>query len=106
VLGELLGGVADEFKAPQMRPIRLSDGRLRLPGAMRLEQASPLIGNVWNGPAETVGVHVLQALGRIPDPGEEVVVNGLQVEIEAVDSGTVTSVIVGQRPARDEAKSR
>ena len=41
VLGELLGGVADEFKAPQVRPIRLSDGRLRLPGAMRLEQASP-----------------------------------------------------------------
>ena len=32
VLGELLGGVADEFKAAQPRPIRLSDGRLRLPG--------------------------------------------------------------------------
>jgi putative hemolysin len=106
VLGELLGGVADEFKAPQMRPIRLSDGRLRLPGAMRLEQASPLIGNVWNGPAETVGAHVLQGLGRIPEPGEEVVVDGLEVEIEAVDNGAVTSVIVGQRPAGDEAESR
>jgi CBS domain containing-hemolysin-like protein len=49
---------------------------------------------------------VLQGLGRIPEPGEEVVVDGLQVEIEAVDNGAVTSVIVGQRPAGDEAESR
>ncbi len=103
VLGELLGGVADEFKAPAARPIRLSDGRLRLPGLMRLEQAAPLIGGAWRGPAETVGAHVLQALQRVPEPGEEVVVDGQHVEIEAVDAGAVTSVIVGERPAGDEA---
>jgi putative hemolysin len=106
VLGELLGGVADEFKAPQVRPIRLSDGRLRLPGLMRLEQAAPLIGGVWRGPAETVGAHVLQALQRVPEPGEDVVVDGLHVEIEAVDGDAVTSVIVGERPAGEEEPSR
>jgi putative hemolysin len=103
VLGELLGGVADEFKAAQLRPIRLSDGRLRLPGLMRLEQAAPLIGGVWRGPAETVGAHILQALQRVPEPGEGVVVDGLHVEIEAVDGDAVTSVIVGGRPDGEKA---
>jgi putative hemolysin len=106
VLGELLGGVADEFKAAQLRPIRLSDGRLRLPGLMRLEQAAPLIGGVWRGPAETVGAHILQALQRVPEPGEDVVVDGLHVEIEAVDGDAVTSVIVGGRPDGEEAAAR
>jgi putative hemolysin len=106
VLGELLGGVADEFKAAQLRPIRLSDGRLRLPGLMRLEQAAPLIGGVWRGPAETVGAHILQALQRVPEPGEGVVVDGLHVEIEAVDGDAVTSVIVGGRPDGEKAAAR
>ena len=34
------------------------------------------------------------------------VVDGLHVEIEAVDAGAVTSVIVGERPAGDEEDAR
>ncbi len=97
VVGELLGGVADEFKSAQLRPIRLSDGRLRLPGVMRLEQAMALIGQPWSG-ADTVGNLIVGRLRRVPEPGEEVVVEGVPVEIEAVDGNAVTSVIVGARP--------
>ncbi len=108
VVGELLGGVADEFKGAQLLPIRLSDGRLRVPGLMRLEQAAPLIGQPWTGRAETVGGFVLERLERVPEPGEEMKIDGVQVEIEAVDEGgAVTSVIVGERPvARDGDDAR
>jgi CBS domain containing-hemolysin-like protein len=108
VVGELLGGVADEFKAAQLRPIRLSDGRMRVPGLMRLEQAASLIGQPWSGRADTVGGHVLERLQRVPEPGEEVEIDGVHVEIEAVDdAGTVTSVIIGERPvARDGDDAR
>lgn len=108
VVGELIGGVADEFKAAQLRPIRLTDGRLRLPGLMRLEQAAPLIGQPWSGHADTVGAHVLERLQRVPVPGEEVDIDGVHVEIEAVDdAGAVTSVIIGERPvARDGDDAR
>jgi putative hemolysin len=97
VVGELLGGVADEFKGAQVRPIRLSDGRLRLPGQMRLEQAVPLIGQPWSG-AETVGALIIERLHRLPEVGEELVVDGVPVEVESVDEAAVTSVIVGARP--------
>lgn len=97
VVGELLGGVADEFKPAQLRPIRLSDGRLRVPGMMRLDQASALIGHEWRGSAETAGAYILEKLGRVPEPGELVVIDDIDVEIEALEGNTVTSLIVGGR---------
>jgi len=104
VVGELLGGVADEFKSVQARPIRLSDGRLRVPGSMRLDQAAPLVGPEWRGREGTVGDRVIGALGHVPESGEVVEVDGLHVEVEAVEGATM-SVIVGDRPGHDDSSN-
>src|SRR3954462_7308182 len=84
VVAELLGGVADEFKSVQTRPIRLSDGRVRLPGSMRLDQAAPLVGSAWRRGEGTVADRIVAALGRVPEAGEEIDVDGRHVEVEAV----------------------
>ena len=97
VVGELLGGVSDEFKVAQLRAILLPDGRVRVPGAMRLDQAAPVVGG-WGGSLETVATHIVKVLGRFPEPGEQVSIDGLDVEIEVVEAGHIGSVIVG-RPA-------
>jgi len=97
VVGELLGGVSDEFKVAQLRAILLPDGRVRVPGVMRLDQAAPVVGG-WSGSPETVASHVVKVLGRFPEPGEQVSIDGLDVEIEVVEAGHIGSVIVG-RPA-------
>ena len=97
VVGELLGGVSDEFKVAQLRAILLPDGRVRVPGAMRLDQAAPVVGG-WGGSLETVASHIVKVLGRFPEPGEQVNIDGLDVEIEVVEAGHIGSVIVG-RPA-------
>ena len=102
VVGELLGGVADEFKSAQARPIRLSDGRLRLPGSMRVDQAAPLVGASWSGLDETIGSHLARALTRLPEAGEEFDIDGTRVEIEAVEGGAITSAIFGNRASPDD----
>ena len=102
VVGELLGGVADEFKSVQARPIRLSDGRLRLPGSMQLDQAAPLVGAEWRGQQGTVADRITSVLARVPEPGEEFDIDGLHVELEALEAGAITSVIVGDRPRQEE----
>ena len=68
-----------------------------LPGAMRLDQAAPVVGG-WSGSPETVASHIVDVLGRFPEPGEQVSIDGLDVEIEVVEAGHIGSVIVG-RPA-------
>jgi CBS domain containing-hemolysin-like protein len=94
VLGELLGGVPDEFKAPRLLPLRLSDGRLRLPGDLPLEGARVWVEGAWPTGEATVGEFIVREIGRMPEPGEHLDVWELPVEIESVENGRISSVIV------------
>lgn len=82
VLSELLGDVGDEFKAAAPEAETLPDGRVRLPGAMPVDDASSLLGDAWDTAASTIGGLVTEALGHIPVPGERVVVGRHEFEIE------------------------
>ncbi len=101
VLGELLGTVPDEFKAQRLLPLRLSDGRVRLPGALPLERARVWLEGAWPVEDMTVAEFIQRKVGRVPEPGEHVEVNGLDVEVESVDNGQIASAIVAP-PATDD----
>jgi CBS domain containing-hemolysin-like protein len=101
VLGELLGGVPDEFKAPRLLPLRLSNGRVRLPGELPLESARVWVEGAWPTGNITVGDFIVREIGRVPEPGETLDVWDLAVEIESVENGRISSVIVAP-PRLDE----
>jgi putative hemolysin len=94
VIGELLGDIADEFKGDQAPIERLPDGRIRLPGATRLDEAEPWVGRVWAGEATTVGGHVVQHLGHIPVAGERVVIDDVLIEVEQVAHHAIVSLLI------------
>jgi putative hemolysin len=98
VLGELLGSVPDEFKAPRLLPLRLTDGRVRLPGDLPLERSRVWVEGAW--PAEDLAVadFVVREAGRMPEPSEKLEIRGLDVEIESVENDRILSLIV--RPPR------
>jgi CBS domain containing-hemolysin-like protein len=101
VLGELLGSVPDEFKAPRLLPLRLSDGRrVRLPGDLPLERARVWVEGAWPTEGLTVAEFVAREAGRLPEPSEHLVVWDLPVEIESVEDGRIASVIV--TPPKDD----
>lgn len=105
VVAELLGGISDEFKTPQLRPVILSDGRVRLPGAMRTELAAQALGIAWGLAGATVGAHVAAAAaGRPLDQGDRLEVDGVDVEIESCEEGTITSVIAAPRTRTEAAR--
>jgi putative hemolysin len=101
VIGELLGSVPDEFKAPRLLPLRLSDGRVRLPGDLPLERARVWVEGAWPSEDLTVGEWVMRAAGRVPESGDRLDVWGLAVEIESIENGKIASVIVAP-PRLDE----
>ena len=94
VLGELLGSVPDEFKTPRLLPLRLSDGRVRLPGELPLERARVWVEGTWPTEGMTVEEYMIREIGRIPEPSERLVVGGLAVEIESADAQHIGSAIV------------
>jgi putative hemolysin len=102
VLGELLGSVPDEFKAPRLLALRLSDGRVRLPGDLPLERARVWVEGAWPTDGLTVGEFIAGEAGRLPDPAERLVIRELPVEIESVENGRIASVIVSPAAPDDE----
>lgn len=104
ILTELLGDVADEFKHARGAPERLSDGRVRLPGDMLIEEARPWVGAPWEGRADTLGGLVMERLGRVPEVGDHLTIEGAEVEVEAVERRAVVTILV--RPSRGVPGSR
>ena len=103
VLGELLGAVPDEFKAQRLLPLRLSDGRVRLPGALPLERARVWVETAWPELDMTVAQLVTSQAGRVPEPGEHLDIGGLETEIESIENGAVASVIVTPPSGAEDA---
>lgn len=94
LLDEIFGGLASEFAPDEPLPERLPDGRVRLPGSMRLDEAEPWVGAIWEGDSYTIGGLVLEKLGRVPAVGDSVEIEGVPVVVERVDR-TVESVLAG-----------
>lgn len=109
VLSELVG--KGESGDAQARPERLPDGRLRLPGELRVDEASDWLGeDAWalgdatpTSESITVGGRVLEAIGHVPQAGERVVVGDLEVEVERVARHAIVSVVVARRPRQEES---
>lgn len=98
ILQQILGRVADEFKSADPQPERLPDGRLRLPGAVRLEEAAQLLDAEWAGSSATLAGFLMERIERLPRSGEEFVIDGVAVEVESMAGRTVVSVLAA--PAR------
>ena len=94
VIGELLGTVPDEFKTRRLLPLRLSDGRVRLPGELTLERARVWVEGAWPLGNQTVAAFVAEEAREVPEPGAQLTVLDLPVEVESVENGVITSVIV------------
>lgn len=108
VLEQVVGDIVDEFKGRPSAPQRLPDGRVRLRGDTHLEEIEALLGTVWErGDTHTIGGRVIEALGRIPHPGEHVRIEDVTLEVESVAHRAVTSVLatVPDRRLRDRAEN-
>lgn len=94
LLGEVLGVVPDDFGESRLGPEDLPGGGWRLPGRLAVDHAARTTGVAWPQGAVTVGGAVLDAFGRLPEPGERTELAGLEVEVERVEERAVASVLV------------
>jgi putative hemolysin len=101
LLVEVFGDVGDEFKLEQRVAATLPDGRVRLPGRLMLHEVLPFTGVIWEGDSDTVGGLVIERMGRLPEPGETLEIDGVAVEVELVHNHAVVSVLIEPRGTAD-----
>ncbi|HEX8246428.1 MAG TPA: hemolysin family protein [Longimicrobium sp.] len=102
VLTEVMGDVGDELKGDEPGPERLPDGRVRLPGWMRVDEAEPWIGAYLEGESDTLGGRITEELGHVPAVGERVEIQGVEIEVESVLHHAVAWVTATPRRAGRE----
>ncbi|HSM08608.1 MAG TPA: hemolysin family protein [Gemmatimonadota bacterium] len=93
ILSELLGDVTENASDAAASPEKLPGGLVRLPGDMLLHDTTPWVGVAWEGDSDTVGGLVMERLGRIPEPGDRLDIEGVTVEVESMDRLAVVSVL-------------
>ena len=98
VLSELLGDVGDEFHPEAAGVERMPDGRLRVPGQLRLEDAPPWLVTGGTTDADTVAGYVMQVLGHVPVEGERIAVGDIVIEVERMRGHAPRTLLVS-RPA-------
>jgi len=84
LLEELVGDIVDEFDVEQPTVERCDDGSVLVSALYSVDDADELLGaQLPHGPWDTVGGLMLDLVGRVPNRGDSVVVDGFR--LTAVD---------------------
>lgn len=104
LIEEFLGEIVDEFdaeEAPLLEPLR--GGEWRIHGRIPVDAFNNLTdADLPDDDWDTVGGLIFDALGHVPEIGEQIVHSGLLLEVEAIEGRRITRVRVARLPHVDE----
>jgi putative hemolysin len=92
---EIVGEIEDEYDLPDNRIEDLGDGRFALAGSLTVDDANEQIGAGLpiGGPRTVAGV-VFEALGRLPEFGDEVRFGDTSVRVDEIDGQKISRVVL------------
>ncbi len=109
IIEEIVGEIEDEFDADHAELIEQREGRAFVAGSAPVRLVAERLGVAVEDPHEaTIGGHVVELLGRVPDVGEVVEVDGHSLEVTAVDETRIAELALvgpsGGEPADGDAE--
>jgi CBS domain containing-hemolysin-like protein len=103
VLEEIVGDVDDEYDEATALTVGVRPGVYLLAGTLHPDEVEEACGLVVPpGEYETIAGFVLEQLGRIPDPGDEVRHDGWEIEVAEMDGLRIASLQVVRPVELDE----
>jgi putative hemolysin len=107
VLEEVIGEIHDEFDVDEPAAVeREGEDRFWVDGRVTLDELSQLLGApLEREDVSTVGGLIYSELGRVPRPGEALVVPGFRVVVEQVQRRRVQRVYFERLPSRQPVEA-
>ena len=95
ILEEIVGEIEDEFDLPDARITRIDEQTVVASGSLTIDDFNETVGTrlPQDAPRTLAGL-VLEALGRRPDPGDSVTVDGVEILVEALNGLRITRLRV------------
>jgi putative hemolysin len=93
ILEEIVGEIESEYELPEARITRLDDGSLDVAGSISVDDLNEQLGTQLpvDGPRTLAGL-VFEALGRGPEPGDEVTISGVRMLVQELDGARITRI--------------
>jgi CBS domain containing-hemolysin-like protein len=103
ILEELVGEIEDEFDPEAVEQIRRDGDVAHVDGSTPIRLLAQELGMELPEPHEaTIGGHILEILGRMPEIGEVIELDGYRAEVESVADARITSLRF--RPEQEQAE--
>ncbi len=95
IIEEIIGDIADEYDADEDLIVEHEDGTVSVHARLDVEELEDHLGvELPDGKFESVGGFVMSLLGRVPEVGERVVYQELEMVIEAADTRKIEKIRV------------
>jgi CBS domain containing-hemolysin-like protein len=98
ILEEIVGEIRDEFDEEEPSVRKLGDGSYSVDGRAPIGLANEALDSSFTSEDfDTIGGLVLGQLGRPPEVGDEIVLDGYTLHVDEVDGPRVAQVVVYER---------
>ena len=98
LIEELVGEIEDEHDVRHELIQKIDDGLYMVDGRAGIEAVAQALGaKIPDGDYNTIAGFVLAVLGRIPEPGDEVVVGGLEMRVVSASATRVGKIRIRKR---------
>lgn len=99
LMEELFGELQDEFDQERVLIAPMGEGRMVVRGDMLIANLNDLLEiDLPHESTHTLGGLVMESLGRVPQVGDVVEIEGVRIRVEAIAHHSVTSVCVALPP--------
>ena len=95
LLEEIVGEIEDEYEEPEKQYENYVDGGFLIDAAMEIGAINETLNaNLPTGDYETLGGLMIDRLEKIPNPGEQVFINGNRLTVKEASKRQVQSIIL------------
>jgi len=85
LLEEIVGEIQDEYEKEEKTFQKIGENAYLVSGTMGIDEFNDIFGkNLSNEEADTIGGIILENLGRLPHPGEEIVFDGFKFIVSKI----------------------
>ncbi|HEX2181307.1 MAG TPA: hemolysin family protein [Rubrobacteraceae bacterium] len=99
IIEEIVGEIRDEFDEEEPAVHRLPDGSYSIDGRIPIGVVNEALGSSFESEDfDTIGGLVLGRLGRVPEVGDEIRLDGYLLRVDEVDGPRVAQVVAREAP--------
>lgn len=106
IVEEIVGEIQDEYDQAEEAPYQvLKDNTYVFLGRVDVDDFNEVMGSsISRDEADTVGGLIYSRLGRVPDVGEQVLIDGLQLTVEQVSGRRIRKVRASRLPDQNRTE--